>query len=54
MKNIAIILLASLVWGLFGYLLEDNKVIVEPAYWALYGSIYGHVMGLFIGLVGAK
>ena len=54
MKTITIILLASLAWGFAGYFLKDNKIIIQPPYWALYSSIYGHVMGLFIGLWGAK
>ena len=46
-------ILLMIVFGLAGTLLEHHDVITEPAYWALYGAVFGAV-GTFVSVEEAK
>ena len=33
--------LFSVIWAIIGSLIQDYELIVHPAYWSLYGAIWG-------------
>lgn len=47
-KKYIILLLGILIWGVLGAVIEDYKIIVEPAYWSLYGFIWGVICMIVI------
>jgi len=44
MINLILMVLTIGVFIVMGHYLEVNHLIVKPAYWAFYGSVYGMVL----------
>ena len=41
MFKLFIVILLGVIYGILGAFLENNKIIVEPAYFSLYGVYWG-------------
>lgn len=48
MKSFFLILALFLVYMFLGMYLEENKIILKPAYWSLYGYVFGIVAAIMI------
>ena len=50
MFKLSIVILLGIIYGILGAFLENNKIIVEPANFSLYGACWG----IFISCVMDK
>lgn len=42
----ALIIILSVTYALFGAYAENNGIIIRSQYWSLYGLMFGYVLGL--------
>ncbi|SEN44340.1 hypothetical protein [Nitrosomonas marina] len=50
MKSIGITGMLAIVFGSGGWFLEEFNIITEPAFWALYGVVFGVILSVVTGI----
>jgi hypothetical protein len=45
------LILLMVIYGFGGIFLEQNELIIRPAFWAMYGLVFGIIAGIILGRV---